>query len=188
MNLCDTDLLKAFADGSLKVTPFDPKRVQPASIDLTLGDEFAEWATSGKTIDLDDPSAVAPEMHRSRYQGGFPLRPGAFALASTAESIGLAPELCARVEGRSSLGRLGLCIHATAGFIDPGFEGMITLELFNMSPHLLLLQPGMTICQLAVSMMSAAAARPYGAERGSKYMGQSGATPSRWRGSAGEGG
>lgn len=187
MILRDADLKNAIDVGRLVVEPFAEKRIQPASIDLTLGEEFAFWPTCGKLIDLDDAQTVPP-MVKERYRHGFPLRPGAFALASTVEVIGLAPDLCARVEGRSSLGRLGLCIHATAGFIDPGFKGTITLELFNMSAHSLLLVPGMTICQLAVQTMSGAAERPYGAERGSKYMDQAGATPSRWRGSAGEGG
>lgn len=188
MILSDADLRRAIELGTLVVEPFEPKRVQPASIDLTLGDEFAEWPTSGLFIDLDDPVVGPPDMVRAKHPKGFELRPGAFALASTVEVIGLAPMFCARVEGRSSLGRLGLCVHATAGFVDPGFKGNITLELYNMSPHVLLLSPGMTICQLAVQMMTGAAERPYGAERGSKYQGQDGATPSRWRGSAGEGG
>jgi dCTP deaminase len=186
MILNDDGLVQAIEAGRLTVQPIlDEKRVQPASIDLTLGEEFAYWPTDGKLIDLGDPRTV-PEMTRGRYRAGYPLHPGAFALAATAEVIGLAADLCARVEGRSSLGRLGLCIHATAGFIDPGFKGAITLELFNMSGHTLLLVPGMSICQLAVQQMSAPSARPYGSERGSKYMNQEGATPTRWRGSASE--
>ncbi len=186
MILNDDGLVAAIEARRLVIEPpLDVRRVQPASIDLTLGEEFAFWPTAGKLIDLDDPSTV-PEMSRGRFQHGFPLRPGAFALASTVEVVGLAPDLCARVEGRSSLGRLGLCIHATAGFIDPGFKGTITLELFNMSAHSLLLVPGMSICQLAVQQMSAPSARPYGPERGSKYAGQEGATPTRWRGAASE--
>ncbi len=186
MILNDDGLVQAIEAGRLTVQPsLDEKRVQPASIDLTLGEEFAYWPTTGKLIDLDDEQTI-PEMTRARYRHGYPLRPGGFALASTVEVIGLADDICARVEGRSSLGRLGLCIHATAGFIDPGFKGTITLELFNMGGHSLLLVPGMTICQLAVQLMSGPSARPYGAERGSKYMGQDGATPSRWRGAARE--
>lgn len=186
MILNDDGLVQAVEAGRLTFQPaLNVKRVQPASIDLTLGEEFAYWPTTGKLIDLDDPQTVPP-MERARFRHGYPLRPGAFALASTVEVIGLAADLCARVEGRSSLGRLGLCIHATAGFIDPGFKGSITLELFNMSGHTLLLVPGMSICQLAVQQMSAPSAQPYGAERGSKYMNQEGATPTRWRGSASE--
>jgi len=188
MILNDEQLAQAIEAGRLVLDPFKPSRVQPASVDLTLGNEFAYWPDAQRMVDLDDPSTF-PEMTRrttSGFKDGYPLRPGAFALASTAEVVGLASDLCARVEGRSSLGRLGLCIHATAGFIDPGFSGQITLELFNMSPHVLLLIPGMTICQLAVQQMGAPSARPYGAERGSKYQGQAGATPSRWRGASQE--
>lgn len=182
MILNDDGLVQAIEAGRLTILPsLDEKRVQPASIDLTLGDEFAFWPTHGQVIDLNDAGTI-PEMTRVQSRSGLKLHTGQFALASTAEVIGLAADLCARVEGRSSLGRLGLCIHATAGFIDPGFKGTITLELFNMSGHSLLLLPGMTICQLAVQLMSGPSARPYGAERGSKYMNQEGATPSRWRG------
>lgn len=186
MILHDDALVQAIEAGRLTVEPpLDEKRVQPASIDLTLGEEFAFWPTCGRVIDLSD-AATIPEMTRVKSRPGLTLHPGQFALATTAEVIGLAADLCARVEGRSSLGRLGLCVHATAGFIDPGFKGQITLELYNMSPHSLQLVPGMSVCQLAVQQMSAPSARPYGAERGSKYQGQDGATPSRWRGSAKE--
>lgn len=189
MILSDNDLIQAIGLGTLVVSPFDTNRVQPASIDLTLGDEFADWGTSGHTINLAEASEdSAPPMIKECYPDGFRLRPGAFALATTVETIGLDASYSARVEGRSSLGRLGLCIHATAGFIDPGFKGQITLELFNMGPHTLLLVPGMSICQLAVSKMKTPSRKPYGAERGSKYQDQVGATPTRWRGSANESG
>jgi dCTP deaminase len=188
--LPDHELLQAIQDRKLIVEPFKRSQIQPASIDLTLGDEFADWAppVSARVIDLSDPSEEIPAMHRGRYGAGYPLRPGSFALATTQEVIGLDAAFCARVEGRSSLGRLGLCVHATAGFIDPGFQGNITLELYNMSPHVLLLVPGMRVCQLSVSLMLARARQPYGAERGSKYQNQEGTTPTRWRGADKEGG
>lgn len=188
MTLSDADLKKALANGELSIDPLDDPDliIQPASIDLSLGDSFAYWPTQsdGSTIDMSSGREHYPPLTKAteHAQGtGFILPAGRFALAKTREKVRLSASLCARVEGRSSIGRLGLMVHATAGFIDPGFEGNITLELFNLSPHRIILHPGQSICQLAVSSMSSPAERPYGIGRDSKYQGQTDVTSSRWR-------
>lgn len=184
MTLSDQDLERCLADGSLRVEPLKRYAIQPASIDLTLGNEFMFWdRTERRHIDMAAPAAEAPAMsHQVVGDAGFQIFPGQFVLATTEEEISLAPHLSARVEGRSSIGRLGLMVHATAGFIDPGFSGKITLEMYNLSQHVIRLRPGQSICQIAVFQMSSAALRPYGRERGSKYNGQSRVTASRWKG------
>jgi|SRR6478735_5485785 len=187
MILSDKHLKRALAKGDLVVEPLKSAAIQPASIDLTLGDEFMHWPrerTFRGAIDMADAALKSPPMERVIVGNGAPfeLFPGAFALATTEEKIGLDPGLCARVEGRSSIGRFGLMVHATAGFIDPGFAGKITLEMYNLSPHVIRLYPGQSICQIAVSAMSSPAERPYGAARGSKYQGQDGVAASRWKG------
>lgn len=168
-----------------------PKAFQPASIDLTLGEEFAfwlesnplEWAPSGEQRSrriIDPINGEVPLMRKKREKHEFHLSPGEFVLGSTVERVRLGNLVAARVEGRSSLGRLGLMVHATAGFIDPGFEGNITLEIYNLSNHVIVLRPGMSVCQLAFHLLSSECRRPYGPERGSRYQGQDGVQESKW--------
>lgn len=162
MMLSDQSIFDVF---SRRIHPFLPERVQPASYDLSLGDEFS----------VDGRSVLAGSQ-------GFWLMPGMFALAHTVERVEMPATHAARLEGRSSWGRLGLMAHVTAGFIDPGFEGQVTLELFNAGPRPLRLTPGLNapaIAQLSFFELDRECARPYGAERGSHYAGQSGATGSR---------
>jgi dCTP deaminase len=175
------------------IDPYDPKRVQPASIDLTLAGEFklyhtpfdALWkARARHVVDLrnvDTAMFLTPFTLETGQV--FQLEPGAFCLARTAEKVTIPDNLVARVEGKSSLGRLGLVVHATAGFCDPGFCGTITLELYNMNPNPLIIAPDLAICQLSFMQMTAPAVRPYGhPDLGSHYQGQESTTESRYEG------
>lgn len=169
----------------LRVTPMpDDDQFQPASLDLKLGNEFAFYKrpTDDEPIDPTKPIpeewirrvSVAPEIR------GFLLHQGEFVLGTTLERITVGKQLVARVEGKSSLGRIGLMVHVTAGFIDPGFEGNITLEMTNLSSRPIVLVPGMKICQLSFSDVDGDVLRPYGhPDLKSKYQGQVGVTPSR---------
>jgi len=155
--------------------------LQPASIDVRLDDEFLVF--ENHRYGFIDPALEQEDLtRRVRTAGGEPfvLHPGEFVLASTFEEVRMGDDLAARLEGKSSLGRLGLVTHSTAGFIDPGFHGHITLELANLSVLPLLLWPGMKIGQLCVFQMSSSAESPYGAKGlGSRYQGQRGPTASR---------
>lgn len=156
--------------------------LQPASIDVRLDDEFLVF--ENQRCPYIDPAQEQPDLtRRVRVTAGgepFVLHPGEFVLASTFEEVRLGVDLAARLEGKSSLGRLGLVTHSTAGFIDPGFHGHVTLELSNSATLPLLLWPGMKIGQLCVFALSGPAEHPYGsAVRGSRYQGQRGPTASR---------
>lgn len=183
--LSDRDLKRRlFETRDLVVEPLDDPdvQVQPASIDLRLGHEFLTFR--GGNVPFLDPAKganVAGYTERVQIKEGEPfmLHPGEFALGSTLEWVELPADLVARVEGRSSLGRLAIVVHATAGFIDPGFHGNVTLELSNLGRLPVALRPGMRICQLAFYEMTSPAERPYGPARGSKYQGQRGPTASR---------
>ncbi|MFD1309064.1 dCTP deaminase [Streptomyces kaempferi] len=184
MLLSDADLRAAIADGHLGLTPYDPDMVQPASIDVRLDREFLAFQNHRHTC--INPAVEQEGLTRLvRVEGDEPfvLHPGEFVLASTYERVRLPNDLAARLEGKSSLGRLGLIAHSTAGFIDPGFEGHVTLELGNMATLPLLLWPGMKIGQLCVIALSSPAEAPYGAGAiGSRYQGQRGPTASRsWK-------
>ncbi len=157
---------------------------QPASVDLRLGDEFATYVrplgspAQGRPIIAGAP--LDPEWTQVTRSANFVMVPGDFVLATTMETVCIPRTHAARVEGRSSLGRLGLIIHATAGFIDPGFRGQITLEMMNLSPRPIQLELGMRICQISFDKLINAAKRPYGHPGlRSRYQGQVGVTPSR---------
>lgn len=165
MLLPDHHIQTAIESGEITVTPFDPHMIQPASLDLRISDQIID------TKNLD------PHPHTFTH---YRLNPGVFALASTLETIHIPPHLAGRVEGKSSHGRRGLHIHATAGFIDPGFHGQITLELYNAGPDPIHITPGMPIAQLSLTTLTTPAARPYGSPGiGSHYQHQTGPTPSR---------
>lgn len=177
MILSDGDIKKRLAEGDLAIEPLsDPDlQIQPASVDLRLDDEFVVYRLSHMpVIDPRDPETVSRYTHRVKIADGeaFTLHPGEFVLGSTHEWVRIPDDLVARVEGRSSIGRLAVVVHATAGFIDPGFEGRITLELSNLGRVAVKLYPGMRISQIVLHEMKNAAERPYGASRGSKYQGQ----------------
>ncbi|WP_431881731.1 dCTP deaminase [Micromonospora chalcea] len=184
MLLSDRDLTAEIKAGALTLEPFEPKLMQPASVDVRLDNLFRTFNNHRYTH--IDPAAQQPDLTRLvEIPAGeaFVLHPGEFALGSTLEEIALADHLAGRVEGKSSLGRLGLLVHSTAGFIDPGFSGHVTLELSNVAGLPITLWPGMKIGQLAVFRLSSPAEHPYGsAVYGSHYQGQRGPTPSRaWR-------
>jgi dCTP deaminase len=184
MILSDADLKKRLERGDIVVEPLeDPQlQIQPASIDLRLADTFIVYRLPDQAfIDPRDPATVQKYTDTVRVEAGnaFILHPGEFALGSTIERVKVPADLVARVEGRSSIGRLAVVVHATAGFIDPGFDGRITLELSNLGRLAVKLYPGMRISQVVFHQMSSPAERPYGPKRGSKYWGQEGAVTSR---------
>lgn len=184
MILSDRELLARLKQGDLVVEPLDDPdtQVQPASIDLRLGNEFLVFRNPH--IPYIDPRGASVEDYTEKITippgGVFIVHPGEFCLGTTLERIAIPPDLVARVEGRSSLGRLAIVVHATAGFIDPGFEGHITLELSNLGRVPVALHPGMRVSQIVIHEMKSPALRPYGSPgRGSKYQGQRGPVPSR---------
>ena len=181
MLLSDRDLEAALADGRLGLDPYDPAMVQPSSIDVRLDRYFRVFANHRYTH--IDPAVEQDELTELVEPAGdepFILHPGEFVLGSTLEVISLADDLAARLEGKSSLGRLGLLTHSTAGFIDPGFSGHVTLELSNVANLPIKLYPGMKIGQVCVFRLTSPAAHPYGsAQYGSRYQGQRGPTASR---------
>jgi dCTP deaminase len=187
MLLSDRDLHTAIKNGLLGIEPFEPDLVQPSSVDVRLDRRFRVFNNHAYTH--IDPSMQQDDLTRLVEVADdepFVLHPGEFVLASTLEVITLPADLAARLEGKSSLGRLGLLTHSTAGFIDPGFSGHVTLELSNVANLPITLWPGMKIGQLCVLRLSSPAERPYGAgATESRYQGQQGPTPSRsylgWR-------
>lgn len=187
MLLSDRDLVAELKAGQLRLEPFEPALIQPSSIDVRLDRWFRIF--NNHLYTHIDPSIPQDDLTTAlEVEDGQPLvlHPGEFVLASTLEVITLGDELAARIEGKSSLGRLGLLTHSTAGFIDPGFSGHVTLELSNVATLPIKLWPGMKIGQLCVFRLSSPAEHPYGsAIYGSRYQGQRGPTPSRsaqnWR-------
>jgi len=181
MLLSDRDIAAEIKAGRVQVEPFDPKMIQPSSVDVRL-DRFFRVFENHK-YEVIDPSIEQPDLTREvavSPDDFFILHPGEFVLASTYEVITLPEDIAGRLEGKSSLGRLGLLTHSTAGFIDPGFSGHITLELSNVANLPVKLYPGMKIGQLCLIKLSSAAEHPYGsAVYGSRYQGQRGPTPSK---------
>ena len=181
MLLSDGDLRKEIANERLVLDPWDPAMLQPSSIDVRLDRYFRVFQNSRYTH--IDPSQQQDELTTPVEPADgepFVLHPSEFVLGSTFESVSLPDDLAGRLEGKSSLGRLGLLTHSTAGFIDPGFTGHITLELSNVANLPITLWPGMKIGQLCLFRLSSPAERPYGsAGVGSRYQGQRGPTPSR---------
>jgi dCTP deaminase len=182
--LSDGTILQYVQEGRIKVDPWDPKMVQPASIDLRLGDSFRVFHNHRATaIDLRDPPSNLTEEVVMPDGDAFVIHPGEFCLGRTLEWVQIPDDIVARIEGKSSLGRLGLIVHATAGFCDPGFEGTLTLELNNLTRVPIRLYPGLPIAQLSFMTLDRPAARPYGsAGLGSHYQGQRAATESRYEG------
>jgi dCTP deaminase len=180
--LSDRSLREAIAAGRLVVDPLDDDAIQPSSIDVRLDNRFRVFYTARHPyIDVKQPMDDLTELVEVKPDAAFILHPGEFVLGSTLEQVGIPPDLAARLEGKSSLGRLGLMTHSTAGFLDPGFVGHVTLELSNVANLPITLYPGMRIGQIAVFQLTTAAERPYGSRGvGSKYQGQRGPTPSRY--------
>ncbi|MFF4412844.1 dCTP deaminase [Streptosporangium sp. NPDC001559] len=181
MLLSDRDILTEIDSGRVRLDPFQPEMVQPSSIDVRL-DRYFRVFENHKYPHID-PAVEQPDLTRTVEPEGdepFILHPGEFVLASTYEVVTLPDDIASRLEGKSSLGRLGLLTHSTAGFIDPGFSGHVTLELSNVATLPIKLWPGMKIGQLCMFRLSSPAEHPYGSEKyGSRYQGQRGPTPSR---------
>jgi len=179
--LSDRDIKAEIAAGRVNVEPYDPSMIQPSSIDVRL-DRWFRVFENHKYPHID-PSIEQPDLTRLLEPEGdepFVLHPGEFVLGSTYEVVSLPDDVAGRLEGKSSLGRLGLLTHSTAGFIDPGFSGHVTLELSNVATLPIMLFPGMKIGQLCLFRLSSPAENPYGsAVYGSRYQGQRGPTPSR---------
>nr|WP_228046502.1 dCTP deaminase [Saccharopolyspora sp. HNM0983] len=179
--LSDRDLRKALDEGRLELDPFDATMIQPSSIDVRLDRFFRVFDNSRYThIDPAEQQDELTSLVENPDTDPFVLHPGEFVLGSTFEGVRLPDDLAGRLEGKSSLGRLGLLTHSTAGFIDPGFTGHITLELSNVANLPITLWPGMKIGQLCLFQLSSPADFPYGSKQaGSRYQGQRGPTPSR---------
>ncbi len=182
--LSDGSIRKLVEQGRIRIEPWDPALVQPASVDLRLGDTFRVFHNHrAAAIDLRDPPGNLTEEVAVSADDSFVIHPGEFCLGRTLEWVELGEDIVARIEGKSSLGRLGLIVHATAGFCDPGWKGTLTLELNNLTRVPIKLYPGLLIAQLSFMTLDQAAERPYGSpELGSHYQGQMAATESRYEG------
>ncbi len=183
MILSDGTIRKLIANGDLVIDPITPEQIQPASVDVRLDKEFLVFRNH--TSEVIDPFNKREDlMEKVTVDDGdaFVLHPGEFVLGSTLEVVGLPDDLVARVEGKSSLGRLGLLIHATAGFVDPMFKGQVTLELSNVATLPIKLWPGMRIGQFSFHKIDASVERGYGhPELGSKYQNQAGPVASQYQ-------
>lgn len=181
MILSDKDFSKRVRNKSLVIKPFKRDCVQPSTYDVHLSNEFRLF-TSHETavIDLKSKDSIT-ELIKVSKKKGLVLHPGEFVLGSTTEYFEIPDDLAGKLEGKSSLGRLGLVIHATAGYIDPGFKGYVTFEMSNLNRVPIVLYPGMRVGQICFIMMSSKVDRPYGTA-GNKYQGQKGPTESRiWK-------
>lgn len=179
--LSDRDIRAELGSGRVRIDPYDPGDLQPSSVDLHLDRSFRVFRNNRYAyIDPRTPQPDLTELLTVGDDEPFVLHPGEFVLGSTYETITLPDDVAARVEGKSSLGRLGLLTHATAGFVDPGFTGHVTLELSNVATLPIVLHPGMKIGQLCFFQLSSASEHPYGSSaNGSHYQGQRGPTASR---------
>jgi dCTP deaminase len=178
--LSDADIRKEIEAGHLVIDPYDPAALQPASLDLKLGPEFRVFRNY--RLPFIDPKLPMPDLTELEVlKDGKPfiLHPGEFALAVTVERVAIPDYLVGRLDGKSSLGRLGLIVHSTAGYVDPGFNGRLTLELTNIINLPILLYEGMPVSQISFNRLTSPAEKPYG-KSGSKYQGQTGPEPSRY--------
>jgi len=179
--LSDRDIRREIETGRVVLEPFDAAMIQPSSVDVRL-DRFFRTFENHRYPHID-PAEEQPDLTRHvevSPEEAFVLHPGEFVLASTFEVVTLPDDVAGRLEGKSSLGRLGLLTHSTAGFIDPGFSGHVTLELSNVATLPIKLWPGMKIGQLCLIRLSSPAEHPYGSSiYGSRYQGQRGPTPSK---------
>ena len=182
MVLSDRSIREAIANGRIVVDPLEDECVQPSSVDVRLDNLFRVFLNhTMDVIDVKADQEDLTELIKVPEDQFFVLHPGEFVLGSTLELVGLPDDLVGRIEGKSSLGRLGLLIHSTAGFLDAGFKGHLTLELANVANLPIRLYPGMKIGQVSFFEMTTPAENPYGAKAvGSKYQGQRGPTPSRY--------
>lgn len=181
MILSDRSIREALASGRITVEPIGEDAVQPASIDIRLDREFRVFRQHRRAyIDVRESMEELTELETVEDDQAFVLHPGEFVLGSTLERVRLGDDIVARVEGKSSLGRLGLLVHATAGYVDPGWDGHLTMELSNVSNLPIRLYHAMKIGQLSFAELTTRAERPYGSPGlGSRYQGQAGPTASR---------
>lgn len=180
MILSDRDIREQISAGRITIDPFDPTCVQPSSVDLHVDDQFRVFANSRYPyIDVREEMPDLTELVQVKPDEPFILHPGEFVLGSTLERVSIPDDLVARLEGKSSLGRLGLLIHSTAGYVDPGWDGYLTLELSNVANLPITLYPGMRIGQISFFQLTSPAETPYGSA-GNKYQGQRGPTASRF--------
>ena len=182
--LSDGTIRRLVDEGRIVLEPWDPELVQPASVDLRLGDSFRVFHNHrAAAIDLREPPTNLTEEVTVSGGEAFVIHPGEFVLGRTLERVELPDDIVARIEGKSSIGRLGLIVHATAGFVDPGFKGSLTLEITNLTRIPIKLWPGLPIAQLSFMTLDQPAERPYGhPDLGSHYHGQVEATESRYEG------
>ena len=182
--LSDGTIRRLVEEERIKIRPWDPSMVQPASVDLRLGTSFRVFHNHRlPAIDLAEPPTGLTEHVQIEDTASFVIHPGEFVLGSTVEWVELPDDIVARIEGKSSLGRLGLIVHATAGFVDPGFSGTLTLEITNLTRVPIVLWPAKPIAQLSFMTLDRAAERPYGhPDLGSHYQSQVDATESRYEG------
>ena len=187
--LSDRTIKEEIAAGRIRIDPLDPDDVQPASVDVHLDRYFRVFKVSSRPyIDVREPQDELTEEVTIDEERAFFIHPGEFVLASTREVLTLPDDILAQVEGKSSLGRIGLLIHATAGFVDPGWTGKLTLELSNVAKMPIALYFGMKIGQISFVRMSSPVEHPYGSpELGSKYQGQSEPTASAFHRDFGRG-
>lgn len=177
--LNDKEIRRELLERNIEINPTPhPIQIQPASVDLRLDDTYLTFNTT-TTMVID----TRREQHYTEYHSfsdncPLVLQPGQFILAQTVEQVKLPDDILGRVEGRSSLGRLGIVIHVTAGFIDPGFEGNITLEIVNLGDIPVVLYPNQRVCQIVFERLASSCERPYGVGNINKYQGQSSPTPS----------
>ena len=182
MILSDRSIREGLERGDILIEPLGREAIQPSSVDLHVDRYFRVFRNDTTPfIDPKQSQEDLTELVEVEGDGAFILHPGEFVLGSTLERVALGPDLVARLEGKSSLGRLGLLIHSTAGFVDAGWDGHLTLELSNVANLPIAIYPGMKIGQISFLRMTTAADQPYGSERtASKYQGQRGPTPSRY--------
>ncbi len=182
MVLPDRAIRRLIESGRIGIDPYDPSLMQPSSLDVRVDRLFRVFRNSRYAfIDVRVEQEELTELVEPAAGDAFILHPGEFVLGSTLERVRLPDDLVARLEGKSSLGRLGLLIHSTAGFIDPGFDGHVTLELSNVANLPITIYPEMKIGQISFVQLSEPAERPYGSEgMDSKYQGQRGPTPSKY--------
>lgn len=182
MMLSDRSLREALAAGRIEVEPLGENAIQPSSIDLRLAPQFRIFRNHTRAIiDVKEDLSDLTELVENGVDQPFILHPGEFVLGSTLERVKVPTDLVARIEGKSSLGRLGLLIHSTAGFVDAGWNGQLTLELSNVASLPITLYPGMKIGQMSFMQMTTEADNPYGSgEIGSKYQDQQGPIASRY--------
>jgi dCTP deaminase len=182
MILSDRSIMEEIDAGRVVIEPFDQADLQPSSVDLHVDRTFRTFHNARYPyIDVRREMPDLTELTEVEPDQAFILHPGEFVLGSTLERVTLPDDLVARLEGKSSLGRLGLLIHSTAGYVDPGWDGFLTLELSNVANLPITIYPGMKIGQISFFRLTTAADSPYGSkERGSKYQGQRGPTASRF--------